>query len=156
MDAERITRIARNLRLARWGNGLVAATFAGTGLYFMLNPSRRDAGLAVGLGVFFLLLGGGIAMWVWRGDWTPPDAERFARESAVVDRVFPFAGAFELLVLSLAMLGLVFPDRLGEYWRTHRLWVALACAGLALEFTARLARHRAARSKRHERPEVSS
>lgn len=156
MDAERITRIASNLRLARWSNGLVAATFAGTGLYFTLNPSRRDADLAVGLGVFFLLLGGGIAMWVWRGDWTPPDAERFARESAVVDRVSPIAGAFELLVLSLALLGLVFPDRLGEYWRTHRLWVALACAGLALDFAARLARHRAARRKLHESPGASS
>lgn len=156
MDSERNTRIAWNLRFARWANGVVAASLLGTGLFFMLTPARRDAGLAIGLGVFFLLLGGGIAMWVWCGDWTPPDAERFARESAVVDRVSPFAGAFELLVLSLALLGLVFPDRLGEYWRTHRLWVALACAGLALDFAARLARHRAARGKRHENPEVSS
>lgn len=156
MDAKRKALVRRNMRIARWVNGVASAAFVGTGLFFVLTPARRDTGLAVGLGVFFLLLGGSIAMWVWRGNWTPPDATRHTREMVVVDRIITVAGGFDLLVLSLALLGLIFSDLLGEYWRTHRLLVALACAAVVLDLVGRLIQRHAGRGKRHEDSEVSS
>ena len=138
-DEQRVRVVAGRIRFARLVIAAVALAFVGTGIAFLLLPARHDVILKSALGLFFVVLGTGTGFFAWRGDWTPPDKERWERQRIVVNRMSLVFGSMELLVLSLCLLGLVAPDQFGDYWHGHRGLVMVACAGLLAHLFMRIA-----------------
>ena len=79
-DEQRVRVVAGRIRFARLVIAAVALAFVGTGIAFLLLPARHDVILKSALGLFFVVLGTGTGFFAWRGDWTPPDKERWERQ----------------------------------------------------------------------------
>lgn len=147
------------VRLQRDKRRLAAVTslaVIAAGAFLVLRRPGHEPVQSLALGAFFLMLGAGQALWVWRGDWTPPDAARIARQ-VIVRRILgqAFRG-MELLTLTLALLGLIVPGLFGEYWRREQFIVVLVSVGLLFELMFRIVRWRSASNADEERPEATS
>jgi hypothetical protein len=116
----------------------------GFGTLLMLRRPGHEPMATLALGVFFLLLGAGYALWIWRRDTTPPDAERYAQQAELRRKAGLLLRGSELLMLTLALLGLVFPAEFGEYWQRHQFIIMILAAGLVSGVIARVVRWRAA------------
>lgn len=138
-DSDDHGALEQGLRLTRQASALTALSVLLAGTCLVVLRPGRDPQVAVGLGGFFLLIGAVYLFWVWRGDWSPPDAERAARQQARVRMVGLVFAGFELLLLTLAFLGLISPERFGNYWDEHRGLVMIASAGLLADLLGRLA-----------------
>jgi hypothetical protein len=140
LDQSDIDALAQDRRAARWLNAFVACAIVVAGAALVLVRPGREPQLALALGSFFLVLGTAMGFWVWRGDWSVPDAARFTRGQARVRAMGTLWSALELLLLTLALLGLLFPAQFGSYWRDHRVLVTIAGVGLAVDLVHRSAR----------------
>ena len=137
LEPDDIAALERGQRMSRRFSAVAALCVLGAGAMLVVARPGRDPRLALALGGWFLVLGVAYLFWVWRGDWSPPDAERAARQQARVRMVSLVFGGFELLLLTLALLGLLSPEQFGTYWHDHRMLVMIACAGLLADVITR-------------------
>jgi multisubunit Na+/H+ antiporter MnhB subunit len=148
MDQSDYDALARNQWFGRWLNAAVALVIGVAGVVLVLVRPGRNPQLSFGLGIWFVVLSLAMGFWAWRGDWSVPSAERFARQQRRLNVMMLAIGGVELLVLSLALLGLVLPSLFGSYWREHQFLVLIASAGLLADVITRSVRYLAARQAR--------
>jgi hypothetical protein len=99
------------------------------------------------IGLWFVLLGAGMALFAWRGRWTPvATEEEKARDERLTRRFDILVAGAELLFLSLALLGLLVPSVFRGLWEEYRSSVTLFLALAALDVTVRLVRFARRRS----------
>ncbi len=141
-----ITLGARHLRVARVGVAAMAVMTVAEGLVLLLVRSLPDFDGRTSVGLWILLLGSAMGLYAWRGRWTPPETEEEKARDARLTRYMDvaFSGA-ELLFLSLALLGLLFPPVLGGLWDEHRSSVTFLFALVLLDVAVRIFRRYGAR-----------
>ncbi len=150
MDQSDYDALARNQWFGRWLNAAVALVIGVAGIVLVLVRPGRSPQLSFGLGIWFVVLGVAMGFWAWRGDWSVPSPERFARQHERFKVMMLALRGVELLVLSLALLGLVFPSLFGSYWREHQFMVLIVSAGLLANIITRSVRYLAARQARDD------
>lgn len=115
------------------------------GIALVLVRPGRDPQVTFGLGICMVVLGVAMGVWALHGDFSEPSAERSARQQVRLKLFLLSFRALEFLLLSLAVLGLLLPERFGSYWREHRYIVFIVSAGLLANLITRSVRYLAAR-----------
>ncbi|MFA6165648.1 MAG: hypothetical protein WC700_03460 [Gemmatimonadaceae bacterium] len=136
-----ITIGARELRVARVVMAAMAVLTTAEGLVIVMVRGLPDFEGRTSFGLWLVLLGSAMGLYAWRGRWTPPETEEEKARDARLTRYMniAFSGA-ELLFLSLALMGLLFPSVLGGLWDEHRSSVTLLFSLVLLDVAVRFVR----------------
>jgi DMSO reductase anchor subunit len=148
-ELERLQALARRL-------SAMAFVMVLAGIALVLVRPGRNPQVTLGLGICLVVLGVAMGFWALRGDLSEPSAERLARQQARLRPVMLAFRALELLLLSLAVLGLLLPEQFGSYWREHRFIVLIVSAGLLANVISRGVRYLAARRAHTEDAEPAA
>lgn len=131
----------RGLRVARALLAGMAVLVITEGLVLLVVRSLPDFDGRTSIALWLLVLGSAMGLYAWRGRWTPAVSEeekaRAAQLSRRLDVVF---SGVELLLLSLALLGLLAPSVLGDLWDEHRSSVTFLLAFVLLDVAVRIVR----------------
>ncbi len=136
-----------SLHRARLLTLFLALFLIGEGVVIMLY-ARRDRDTAVWGGLLFLMMGVGLAYLAWRGPWRivrtdeeDRSVQRWIHRGSVV------AKGGELLFLSLALLGLLYPSSFGVLWSSHRGWTLFIIVFAVIDLLSWLVRRIRARAR---------
>lgn len=143
----------RGLRVTRVLLATLALLMIAEGVVLVVARGLPDFAGRTSIGVWLLLLGSAMGLFAWRGRWTPAvTEEEKAREATLTRRLDLAFGGIELLLLSLALLGLLAPYLLGGLWEEHRSSVIFLSALVVLDVAVRIARRywSAGTAKEHE------
>jgi len=111
----------RTLRVIQLSLGIMSVLMLGMGVFALVASGLANPEGRLGFGLWSVLFGTAGLLFAWRGCWRPAESdEEKAREALLVRRTAPFVAGVELLFLSLALLGLLVPERLGVLWRENR------------------------------------
>jgi len=139
-----ITMGVQTYRVIRLALAVMAAVCLALGIFALTASWLPEPETRAGIGAWFLLLGSACLLFVWRGRWRPAETlEEKTRDEMISRRMEPFVMGAELLFLSLALLGLLAPARVGSLWREYRSSLTRFGLALVVDLGLRVYRRRA-------------
>jgi len=152
MEGEEQEILVRQMRDGRRSGTAVAIFVIAAGAFLVLRQSGHAPLDTRVFGAVLMLMGAASLPWIWHRDWSPLDAERYARHVETLRKLGLVMRGGELLMLLLALFGLLFPAEFGEYWKKHQFLIILLVAGLLSDVITRVVRWRAAQIADSELP----
>ncbi len=138
-----VTLSARAYRVLRVSLAIMSVLIIGMGAFALLARDLPDPDGRLMIGLWFILFGSSCLMFVWLGRWRPAETdEEKAREALLSRRMQPFIDGVELLFLTIALIGLLAPSRLGALWPEYRPSLVLFALLIALDFGQRIRRRK--------------